>query len=146
MANMKNVKIEVQLLDQFKIESRVRGHMMLIEQPASGGGADAGPTPLEYLLLALAGCLASVARIVAYQKKITLRSMRVAVEGDLDLDVITGKNRVDRPGFKEIRIGVAVDADMLPAEKEAFLKEVERRCPVSDNIISPAPRRSPSGW
>jgi len=136
---MKTVKVEAKLLDKFKIEARARDHVVAIDQPAAGGGTDAGPTPLEYLLISLAGCLASVARIVAYQKKITLRSMRVAVEGDLDLDVITGQNRIDRPGFKGIKISVAVDADMPLAEKEAFLKEVESRCPVSDNIAGGTP-------
>jgi len=79
MATMKTVKVEAKLLDKFKIEARARDHVVAIDQPAAGGGTDAGPTPLEYLLISLAGCLASVARIVAYQKKITLRSMRVAV-------------------------------------------------------------------
>ena len=134
MANLKNVKIEAQLLDKFRIESKIRQHVMRIDQPVAGGGTDTGPTPLEYFLLALAGCLASVARIVAHQKKINLRALRLAVEGDLDLDVLTGKNMTDRPGFKGIKISVALDADLAQAEKEAFLREVERRCPVSDNI------------
>lgn len=139
MATMKTVQVEATLQEKFKIETRIRNHVAYIDQPVAGGGTDAGPTPLEYFLMSLAGCLASVARIIAHQKKIQLRALSLSVEGDLDLDVLVGKNQVNRPGFRDIKVKVKLDADLSPAEKVAFLEEVERRCPVSDNIAKGTP-------
>ena len=50
-----------------------------------GGGADKGPTPLEYLFVALAGCIGSIGRIVATQRKLNVRGMEITVEGELDV-------------------------------------------------------------
>jgi putative redox protein len=98
------------------------------------GGTDAGPTPLEYLFCALAGCIASIARIVAHQQRIQLRGMEVVVEGDLDVDSLLGKTRENRSGFVGVRVRAKIDADLSVEQKREFLKEVDERCPVSDNL------------
>ena len=40
-----------------------------------------------------------------------------------------------RPGFQALRVKVAIDADLSPAEKQAVLEEIERRCPLADNLL-----------
>ena len=47
-----------------------------------------------------------------------------------------GATKEGRAGFTEIRVNVDIDADMSKAEKEAFLHEVDLRCPISDNIAN----------
>jgi uncharacterized OsmC-like protein len=102
----------------------------------AGGGTDAGPTPLDYLLVSLGACIGTISRIVAMQKKITLRGMNVTVEGDINTDGLLGKSSDDPVGFKEIRVIADLDADMSAEEKEAFLHEVDARCPVSFNLLN----------
>lgn len=130
---VKTEKITAELLENYKIEVKTHSHVVYIDQPAAGGGGDEGPTPLEYLLSSLAGCIITIAKIVARQRRIDLRGLRVSVEGDLDTDVLLGKKQ-GRSGFREIRVTVDLDADMSAQEKEEFLAEVDRRCPVSDNL------------
>lgn len=130
----KTVKIQASLNDRFAIESQIRDHRVVIDQPKEAGGENKGPTPLEYFLFSVAGCMMSIARIVAKQKQITLRTMSIDVEGDLDVAGLLGKPTESRIGFQEIRMKATVDADMTPEEKSAFLKEVEARCPVADNV------------
>jgi len=136
---IKNVSIEAVQVAGFKIETRSRQHIAIVDQPVAGGGTDAGPTPLEYLFVSLAGCIVTIGHIVAKQRQLPVRSISVRVEGELDTDVLMGKRSDVRSGFSDIRIHVKIDADMTQAEKEAFLKEVDARCPISDNIHSTTP-------
>lgn len=134
MSTIKNVEIAATLGAGMKIECRAGRHTVLIDQPRSGAGTDTGPTPLEYLFCALAGCIASVGRIAAHQKKIALRGMEVNVSGELDVDVLLGKTKQSRAGFSGITVRAKIDADLTDEQKREFLREVDERCPVSDNL------------
>ena len=133
---VKTVKIESVLGEKFRIENHAGGHNVIVDQPASAGGTDAGPTPLDYLLISLAGCIGTIGRIVAMQKRIALRGMKITVEGDINTDGLLGKPSDDPVGFSEIRIRADVDADLTAEEKEAFIHEVDSRCPVSYNLLN----------
>jgi putative redox protein len=139
MATVKQVQVEAILGPKFKIESQIREHTLYVDQPANAGGENAGPTPLEYMFLSLAGCIATIGRIVARQKRIELRGMTVKVEGELDVEVLMGKPSDKRAGFTGLKIIAAIDADISKEEKEAFLHEVDRRCPVSENLRNLTP-------
>jgi uncharacterized OsmC-like protein len=141
MPNIKKVEVEATLGERFTVESHIRGHKVFVDQPAAAGGQDAGPTPLEYLFLSLGACIASIARIVANQKRIPLRGMKVTVSGELDVNTLLGKGTDGRAGFTGFAVAVDVDADLTREEKQAFLDEVDRRCPVSDNLQRTTPVR-----
>ncbi len=138
---VKTVKVESVLDAKFKLESTVHGHKVIVDQPVALGGTDAGLTPLDYLLVSLAGCIGTIGRIVAMQKRITLRGMKITVEGDINTDGLLGKPTDDPVGFKEFRILVDVDTDLTAEEKEAFVHEVDARCPVSFNLLNNTPVR-----
>ncbi len=134
MAIMKKVSATAEMGESFQISAQLGNHTVFIDQPKSAGGQDAGPTPLEYFLFSLAGCIASVARIVAHQTKLELRSMKVNVEAGLNPAGLMGKPTEDRVGFQNFIVKAEIDADMTTKEKQAFLDEVCARCPVHDNI------------
>ncbi len=136
---IKTVSIESTLGGQFVIESDIRGHRVVIDQPANAAGTDSGPTPLELLLVSLAGCIGTIGRIMAMQRRIALRGMKIRVEGEIDTDGLLGKPIEGRIGFEGIVVRVDLDADMAEAEKEAFIHEVDRRCPVSENLLNGTP-------
>jgi uncharacterized OsmC-like protein len=135
----KTVSVESTLNEKFVIASDVRGHKVVIDQPANAVGTDTGPTPLELVLVSLAGCIGTLGRIIAMQRRITMRGMTIRVEGDLDTDGLLGKPFDGRIGFEGISIAVDVDADMTDDEKNAFIHEVDRRCPVSENLLNHTP-------
>jgi putative redox protein len=139
MAAVKTFNVQAKLGEKFTIESKIGNHTLYVDQPQTGGGNDKGPTPMEVLLLALASCIMTVGRIIARQKRITLRTMEVNVEGDVDLEVLLGKSKANRAGYGGIKAIVTIDADMSPEEKKAFLVELEERCPVSDNLLHTTP-------
>jgi len=135
----KTVSVESTLGEKFVIESNIRGHKLVIDQPVNAAGTDTGPTPLELILVSLAGCIGTIGRIIAMQRRIALRGMAIKVEGELDTDGLLGKPIEGRVGFESITITVGVDADMTDEEKEAFIHEVDRRCPVSENVLNATP-------
>jgi uncharacterized OsmC-like protein len=141
MPTMKKTQVQATLGEKFAMEAKIRDHVVRIDQPKMSGGQDAAPTPLEYYFVSIAGCLGTLGRIIANQKKIPLRSMEVTVEGEVDVEVLLGKSEESRTGFQSIVAKVKIDADMTREEKEEFLHEVDRRCPVSENTLNTTPMR-----
>lgn len=135
----KTLKVTGQLSEKYRIEVKADNHLIIIDQPASGGGTDAGPNPLAYQLSALAGCIGTVGRIVANRQRLPLRGMTIDVEGDIDTDFLLGRTKEGRAGFQVIRVKVDVDADMSREAKERFIHEVDSRCPVSENMLNNTP-------
>lgn len=135
----KTVAVESRLGEKFIIETDIRGHKVVIDQPANAAGTDTGPTPLELVLVSLAGCIGTLGRIIAMQRRIALRGMTIRVEGEIDTDGLLGRPIAGRIGFEGITVMVDVDADMTDEEKEVFIHEVDRRCPVSENLLNATP-------
>jgi uncharacterized OsmC-like protein len=139
MASLKTVKVTATGPEGWVVTTKAGEHTAIIDQPEAMGGTNTGPSPLDYVFVALGGCLVTVAKIVAGQKKIDLRGVEVEVSGDVNLAVLRGQEKDDRAGFQNINVTIKVDADMTMEEKKAFVEEVDKRCPVSDNLINATP-------
>lgn len=135
----KAVTVKADMGQGFKMESTLGNHTLFVDQPAPMGGTDAGPNPLEYLMLSLAGCIGSIGRIVANQKKLPVNGISVTVTGELETAGLLGQATDKRIGFEQFTVTVDVDADMTQEEKAAFIEEVDSRCPVSDNLMNATP-------
>lgn len=131
---LKTVQVTGHMGNGMTIELACGKHKVYIDQPTNAGGADLGPTPLEMMLAAYAGCLGSIGRIVAHQEKINLRGMQFTVAADYDPAHLLGQETTARAGFQEIRVNVEIDAELDDAAKQDFLERVEARCPVFDNL------------
>jgi uncharacterized OsmC-like protein len=81
------------------------------DHPAVLVGQDHGPTPVEFLLHALAACLTSGLANIAAARGVTLTSVESTVEGDIDLLGILGLSEEVRNGYQQIRVGVHLEGD-----------------------------------
>jgi uncharacterized OsmC-like protein len=109
------------------------------DHPAVLVGQDNGPTPVEYLLHALAACLTAGLANIAAARGVRLTSVRSTVTGDIDLNGILGLNPQIRNGFQNIAVRFAVDGD-APAEVLRSLMEQSRaRSAVFDVIRNGVP-------
>ncbi|TVQ71248.1 MAG: OsmC family peroxiredoxin [Oceanospirillales bacterium] len=133
MSQTKTMGVQAELNEGFAVTAQLGEHKVIIDQPVAARGTGLGPTPLEYFLFSVAGCIGTIGRIAAMQKKIDLRGMKISVEGDYNPAGLLGKPTEDRTGFQQIRIQAEIDADMTDEEKKAFLDEVCHRCPLHDN-------------
>lgn len=96
-----------------------------VDHPKVLVGGDNGPTPVEYLLHALAGCLTAGLANIAAARGIELTEVTSVVEGDIDLNGILGLDPSVRNGFQAIRVTFDVKGD-APADKLREL--VEQSC------------------
>ena len=84
------------------------------DHPAVLVGTDKGPTPVEFLLHAIAACLTSGLANIAAARGVTLHRVESTVEGDIDLLGILGLSAEVRNGYRQIRVSFVVDGDASP--------------------------------
>lgn len=132
---LKTVTVESEMGEGFAVTTQLGDHQIFIDQPVNAKGSGLGPTPLQMLLFAVGGCIATIARIAAFQQKIMLRGMKIKVEGDYNPDALMGKPTHERAGFQQIRISAEIDAALSLEQKQRFLDEVCARCPLHDNLL-----------
>lgn len=132
--SQKTISVTANMAAGWAINADIREHKVVIDQPQAGGGTNEGPTPLEFFLFSIAGCIGTIARIAANQQRIELRSMEIKVDADLNPMGLMGRETEDRVGFQQIRVLAEIDADMTDEEKKSFLDQVCDRCPLHDNV------------
>jgi uncharacterized OsmC-like protein len=109
------------------------------DHPAVLVGRDNGPTPVEFVLHALAACLTAGLANIAAARGIRLTEVRSTVTGDIDLNGILGLNPDVRNGYQNIAVRFTVKGD-APAEKLRELVDQSRtRSAVFDVITNQVP-------
>jgi uncharacterized OsmC-like protein len=108
------------------------------DHPAVLVGEDHGPTPVEYLLHALAACLASGLANIAAARGVNLDEVTTTVEGDIDLRGILGLSDDVRNGFQQITVRFAVRGDE-PDKLRAVVEQSRRRSAVYDLLTNGVP-------
>ena len=96
---------------------------MVIDEPEAMGGTNAGPSPIQVLLMALAGCLNVTGHEVARQRGLKLQGMKLRIEGVMNPCAFIGCSAEERAGFQHIR--VEVDADMEGTSPDAVAAWLE---------------------
>ncbi len=122
-----------------KLVVNARQFKLVVDEPAGLGGTDDGPNPVEYLLAGYAGCLNVVAHLVAKEQGLDIKKLTIEVDGDINPARLFGQSNDDRAGFKIIRVNIAIDTDAVQSAIDKWLKEVENRCPINDNLTNPTP-------
>lgn len=120
-----------------KFVSKARNFNLVIDEPVDLGGTDEGANPVEFLLSAYAGCLNVVGHIVAREMGFSLHRVYIDISGNINPDRLFGKSYKDRAGFKSIRVRLSPESDATPEQLQSWLEEVERRCPINDNLKNP---------
>ena len=86
-------------------------HVFDADHPAVLVGADNGPTPVEYLLHALAACLTAGIANIAAARGVNLTEVESTVEGDIDLLGILGLSDEVRNGYQQIKVSFKLRGD-----------------------------------
>jgi len=107
------------------------------DHPELFASEDNGATPVEVVLVGLAGCLTAGIATVAQNRGIQLRSVRATLEAGMDLQGILGIDGDVRNGFDGVRVVFDVDADASQADIEALVAQSQKRSAVFDIISSP---------
>ena len=98
----------------------VRQHAFAIDEPASNGGDDLGPTPHDIYDSALGACKALTTLWYAQRKQIPVEDIRVTVERD---------DGEERRGVYRLRVTLAISGALTDAQRQELLT-VAGKCPV----------------
>ncbi len=108
------------------------------DHPAVLVGADNGPTPVEYLLHALAACLTAGIANIAAARGVNLTSVTSTVAGDIDLMGILGLDREVRNGFEQIHVTFTLEGDDPDALRQV-VEQSKARSAVLDVVTNGVP-------
>ncbi|MFN3621975.1 MAG: OsmC family protein [Nitrososphaerales archaeon] len=121
--------IKVRMIEGFKLEGLDdKGHSITMDLPKDLGGEGAGFTPMELLLITLAGCTTlDIINILRKQRQ-NLSSLEVYAEGD----------RAEEPPryYTQIRLKYILKGNALSedAVKRAICLSEEKYCSVMANL------------
>lgn len=113
-------------------------HVFDADHPAVLVGADNGPTPVEYVLHALAACLTAGIANIAAARNVNLTEVTSTVEGNIDLLGILGIGDGVRNGFEQIKVSFKLQGDD-PAKLRKIVEQSTARSAVYDTITNGVP-------
>ena len=110
-----------------------------MDEPPVLLGSNNGRNPVEYLLVALSGCLTTALVAHSSAKDIKVKSVSSRYEGDIDLRGFLGLSEEVPVGYQEIRIFFTIDAEATLEQKEEMIKMAQKYSPVYNTITKSAP-------
>lgn len=107
------------------------------DHPEIFASQDKGITPVEYMLVGLAGCLTAGIAAVAQNREIQLNSVTATLEAGMDIQGILGIDSDVRNGFDGINVHFKIDADASEEDIAALVAQSQKRSAVFDIITNP---------
>lgn len=107
------------------------------DHPEIFASEDNGATPVEMVLVGLAGCLSAGVAAVAQHRNIQLRSVKATLEAGMDIQGILGIDDKVRNGFDGVTVHFEVDADATPEQIAALVAQSQKRSAVFDIMTNP---------
>jgi uncharacterized OsmC-like protein len=102
-------------------------------------GDDHGPSPVEYVLHALATCLTAGIANIAAARGIDLTEVESTVEGDIDLSGVFGMDHNVRNGYQGIKISFRVKGNASDEKLAGLVAQSKARSAVLDILTNGVP-------
>lgn len=110
-----------------------------MDEPPVLLGNNEGANPVEYLLVALSGCLTTSLIAHGSAKGIEIKGVESRYEGDLDLRGFLGISEDVKVGYQNIRVYFKINADIPEAQKEELVKMAQKYSPVFNTVFNQTP-------
>lgn len=132
-------KADVTWQGGFRSEAQVRQFdPVLSDEPTGLGGTDTGPNPAEQLLGAFGNCLAVGVAANASAREITIESLSISLEGDLDLTTFLGL-AAGHAGFGAVRARIDLKTDADTETVDDLIRHVVATSPVGHSLAHQVP-------
>jgi uncharacterized OsmC-like protein len=137
------IRANVQALGGQLKRARVEGEglgtfYIYCDEPASIGGANSAPAPLQFLAAALGFCLLTQLERYAPQHRVDLGSAEADIVARFvsDGSVLAGDIRSWCDG---VEVSLQVQSKSPPGQVERLLELAERACYVTQSLLQPVP-------
>jgi uncharacterized OsmC-like protein len=110
-----------------------------LDEPPILLGNNQGINPVEYLLVALSGCMTTALIAYASARGISIKGLESRLEGDIDLRGFLGLSAEVPVGYQEIRVYFKMDADISEEQKEELVRMALKYSPVANTIAQQTP-------
>lgn len=117
----------------FHTDFVARSHTLAGDEPVSFGGTDSGPTPYEFLLMALGGCTVMTLRLYADRKKWPLEQATVSVRQARPHEPDCETCESDAVGVERIERKIELVGPLSDDQRSRLMK-VADRCPVQQTF------------
>ncbi len=120
---------------KFLTSVEIDGHLQILDEPVSLGGNNQGPTPVQSVYSALAGCICMTLRMYADAKKIPMRQVLVRVKAekkpvrDDDERFLDKPWKIDKGQVRFIHADIEISGD-ISGEQLKKLDVIAGKCPV----------------
>lgn len=126
----------IRLDEGFKTYITAGNHTLIVDEPLSDGGTDAGPSAKEMLVGSLGACVAVTVKMYAQRKGWNLDGIEVAVNMEkikaADYPAYTGTEEF----VNEFRLQISFKG-ALTDEQRTRLLEIAGKCPVHRILTQP---------
>lgn len=131
-----------------KSESRVTGYdlhgktiaknfVIPVDEPKELTGTGAGPNPQEVLMAAVNACMVFGYVAVATLQGVTIESLSIESQGDLDLRGVLALDPKVKPGYESLHYTIRVKGDGTPEQFKAIHEAVIATSPNRWTIAEP---------
>uniref|UniRef100_UPI003F8F86D7 OsmC family protein n=1 Tax=Halomonas sp. TaxID=1486246 RepID=UPI003F8F86D7 len=118
-----------------KTEISVRSFApFMVDEPASLGGTDEGPNPVELVLSGLSSCTSVMISLIAKEQGFAYEAAEFLNSGQIDLQGMSGVAGVS-PHFQSVQFDVVVTTGESDERLQQLKAEVEKRCPVMNLFL-----------
>lgn len=128
--------VDTELLDGYDTAVAIRQFSLRADEPASIGGTDRGPTPVELVLAGLGSCQEIVYATYARILGIPLDAVTVHAEGRLDMRGFYGVAEVP-VGFQDVTYAVEITSSASTEDISRLIAAVDAHCPVLEILQKP---------
>jgi putative redox protein len=106
-------------------EAKTRNHFLVIDEPVASGGDDNGPTPVEYLLTAIGGCVSITLRMYAERKGWDV--------GKITVNVSQKEKHTSEGIYKWLEEDISFEKEITEDQRKRLLA-IAGKCPVAKMV------------
>jgi len=130
------MSVQAHIRENFQIEVNSGAHTFIVDEPASVGGDDLGPSPYDVLLASLAACKLITVQMYARRKGWPLEDVQL----EMSTSKIHASDCEDCESDPNARIDL-IEAELrfigdLDDEQKARLLYISERCPVHRTLTT----------
>lgn len=101
-----------------------------VDEPTEDGGSNSGPNPMQYFAASLVSCQNEQAQVVAEELSLTINTIDIDLEIDLDLSGFMGMADHSDGSYKSLSLKAVVNGDVSNEQVTELGNKVDARCPI----------------